>query len=96
MKSRNGIGGRWARAVLAVALIAAGALYVLAPMEAAGAEAEGWKECVDEAFLGYNKCLMSASGWFEHKLCDLDWELEVAYCSAKAVGDIRNAWNGKS
>lgn len=93
MKSRGGSVRRRTLGMLA-ALGAAGALYLLVPADARGAEA--WKECVDEAFAGYNTCLMNSGGWFERKLCDLDWELEVALCTAKAVGEIRNAWNGES
>ncbi|HEX6132798.1 MAG TPA: hypothetical protein VFZ24_02370 [Longimicrobiales bacterium] len=68
------------------------ALLLLLPR---GARAGDWKECVDDAFLDYNDCLMDGGGWFERKLCDLDWEFEVTLCTALAVGEIRNAWNGE-
>ena len=68
-----------------------GALFLLAPREAYGAKS--WKQCVDESFAEYNECLMETTSWFNRKLCDLDWELKVALCSAYIAGDIKNAYN---
>jgi hypothetical protein len=74
----------------AVGLLAA--LFLLAPRDVRGATTN-WKECVDEAFAGYNDCLMESTSWFNRKLCDLDWELDTALCTARALGDIKNAFN---
>ncbi|HSK20959.1 MAG TPA: hypothetical protein VK912_17520 [Longimicrobiales bacterium] len=83
-------GGTRMRWVLAsVGLL--GALFLLAPREAYGAKS--WKQCVDESFAEYNECLMETTSWFNRKLCDLDWELKVALCSAYIAGDIKNAYN---
>lgn len=82
--------GMLAKAVLlAVALV--GAAFLFAPRDLYGAEAT-WKECVDAAFAEYNDCLMESSSWFNRKLCDLDFELEVVICSAAAAGDVKKAW----
>jgi hypothetical protein len=84
------VGGTRMRVVLAsIGLLAA--LFLLAPRDLHGAKS--WKACIDEAFLDYNDCLMESTSWFNRKLCDLNWELEVALCSAYIVGDIKNAYN---
>lgn len=72
--------------VLALAML----LVPAAPANAQ--EDDGWVECMNESFAGYNDCLMESSGWFWRMLCDLDWELEVTECSAEAVGQIRGAY----
>lgn len=91
MERRGGGAAAAARGLLASAVVAA--LVVLA-RPALGAEAETFQECVDEAFAGYNACLMESDGWFHRKLCDISWELEVAVCAAEKVGEVRRAWNG--
>ena len=85
---RDGV--RW-RMLLAAAVVLM-ALLLVVPGRA---RADGWKACVDGAFVDYNTCLMISTSWFERKLCDLDWEFDVALCTARAVGGIRNAWNGR-
>src|SRR5690606_17826710 len=55
MERRGGGAAAAARGLLASAVVAA--LVVLA-RPALGAEAETFQECVDEAFAGYNACLM--------------------------------------
>ncbi|HEX6309426.1 MAG TPA: hypothetical protein VFZ69_14615 [Longimicrobiales bacterium] len=79
---------------LRVLLASIGVVVALLLLLPGRARAGDWKECVDDAFVDYNSCLMNSGGWFDRKLCDLDWEFEVALCTAKAVGEIRNAWNG--
>ncbi|HEX2166489.1 MAG TPA: hypothetical protein VHG09_04550 [Longimicrobiales bacterium] len=82
-------GSRRTRIMLAsLGLLAA--LFLLAPRDVQGAKT--WKGCVDEAFGGYNDCLMESTSWFNRKLCDIDWELEVTLCSAYIIGDIKNAY----
>lgn len=84
--------GMLMKAVLvAVALL--GSAFLLAPRALSGAEAAPWKECVDGAFAGYNDCLMESASWFNRKLCDLEFQLEVVKCSAAAAGDVKKAWN---
>lgn len=70
------------------------ALFLLAPRDLHGAKS--WKACVDEAFAEYNECLMESTSWFNRKLCDVNWELEVVLCSAYIAGDIKNAYNDGS
>ncbi|CAN5645349.1 hypothetical protein BH23GEM9_BH23GEM9_07200 [soil metagenome] len=80
--------------LIAVAVLALAA----APRSAAGAEEAGpgtvWRQCMDGAWADYNSCLMEADGWLHRKVCDLAFELDVVYCTAKTAGEIRNAWNG--
>ena len=85
----------FAKAVLlAVALL--GSAFILAPRDLFGAAA-GWKECVDDAFADYNSCLMESSSWLSRKVCDFDFEFDIAVCTAGALGDVRKAWeNGSS
>lgn len=86
-------GGRRMRIVLAsFGLLAA--LILLAPREAQGAKS--WKGCVDDAFAGYNDCLMESTSWFNQKLCDIDWEIKVTLCSAYIIGDIKDAYENGS
>lgn len=87
------LGGVMRRRVLFASLVLLAALLALAPGEARG---QTWKECVDDSFAGYNDCLMSSGGWFDRKLCDISWEFEVSLCTARSVGDIRDAWNGEN
>jgi hypothetical protein len=72
-------------------------LLPLAPPLSAQAEGSGtrWKECMDDALLEYNDCLMDGGGWFSRKLCDLAFEIDAVACFAVAAGNIRNAWNGQ-
>lgn len=65
-------------------------LLLLAPRDLQGAES--WKECVDGAFAEYNDCLMESTSWFNQALCDLNWEFQVAVCTAAAFGDVKNAY----
>lgn len=91
MSARNeGMRGGARLRLLLASMAALIALLLLAP----GRLNADWKSCVDESFVQYNSCLMDAGGWFERKLCDLDWEFDVALCTARAVGEIRDAWNG--
>jgi hypothetical protein len=84
-----GGGARVRVVVAAIGLLAA--LFLLAPRDLHGADS--WKECVDESFADYNDCLMETTSWFNRKLCDINWELEVTLCSAYIIGDIRKAYN---
>lgn len=83
------VGTRMRVVLASIGLLAA--LFLLAPGSLSGAKS--WKGCMDEAFLEYNDCLMESTSWFNRKLCDLNWELEVALCSAYIIGDIRKAYN---
>lgn len=85
----NGMLGK----ALLVAVALLGSAFLLAPRALYGAEAAPWKECVDKAFAEYNDCLMENSSWFNRKLCDLQFELDVVICSAAAAGDVKKAWN---
>jgi hypothetical protein len=88
-RSNTGRAGalRWALC----ALVLSAALLAVAPRDLYGEKS--WKECVDDAFVDYNRCLMSSGGWFERKLCDLAFEFEVTRCTAVAIGDIRKGYN---
>jgi hypothetical protein len=77
------------RALIAsVGLLAA--LFLLAPRDLHGAKT--WKECIDGSFASYNACLSSSDSRFERFLCDVAWELDVAVCTAKAVGDVKEGY----
>ena len=86
------VGTRMRVVLASIGLLAA--LFLLAPGSLNGAQS--WKGCMDEAFLEYNDCLMESTSWFNRKLCDLDWQLEVVYCSALITGDIKQAYNNGS
>ncbi|MBR9989600.1 MAG: hypothetical protein KFH98_07585 [Gemmatimonadetes bacterium] len=69
-------------------------LFLLVPRDLQGAKT--WKECIDDSFAEYNECLMESTSWFNRALCDLNWELQVAVCTASAFGDIKNAYEDGS
>lgn len=74
------------------AALVAGVMLALALLALAlprAASAGGWKECVDKATLEYNDCLMEGGSSFHLLLCDLDWEIEVAKCTAEVIGELR-------
>jgi hypothetical protein len=85
---------RWSvqRYALVVAVLVVALAAVLATQ--AAAQRSTYRECIDNSLLEYNSCLMDAGTSFGMLVCDLSWELEVAYCTAKALGEIRNAFNG--
>jgi hypothetical protein len=70
-------------------------LSLLTP-RALGAQSSGttWRDCTDRAFIDYNSCLMESDGWFHRTVCDLAFEADVVWCSAKYAGEVRNAFNG--
>lgn len=84
-------GGNTRLKVLLASVGLLAALLLVAPRDLSGAES--WKECVDGAFADYNSCLMESSSWFNRSLCDLNWELETAVCTAGQLGNIREAFN---
>lgn len=94
MSGQGNVIGRGTRLLVVLALGLAATLFLLAPRSLEGAES--WKECVDDAFLEYNACLMESTSWFNQKLCDFNFELEFALCSAYIVGDIKNAYEDGS
>jgi hypothetical protein len=90
-------GAARARTGVLAGLITVAAAAAALPARVSGAvEGVGtvWRECVDEALLDYNGCLMESENWFHRKICDLAFELDVVACTAKAIGEIRNSWNG--
>ncbi|HSJ07778.1 MAG TPA: hypothetical protein VK936_13825 [Longimicrobiales bacterium] len=80
------------RYALAVAVVVVMMVAVLATQ--ASAQRSSYRECIDNSLLDYNSCLMDAATTFGKLVCDLSWELEVTYCTAKALGEIRNAFAG--
>lgn len=76
------------RVLLATAGLLAG-LLLLAPRDASA----DWKDCVDRAFAKYNSCLMQSTSWFNRALCDVNWEFDMAYCTAGTIGGIRNIYH---
>lgn len=94
MSGQGNVMGGGTRLLAVLALGLAATLFLLAPRSLEGAES--WKECVDDAFLEYNDCLMESTSWFNQKLCDFNFELEFTLCSAYIVGDIKNAYEDGS
>lgn len=95
MEKRKLIGRLLDVRVTAAALLVPGLALAAATMpRPAHAAEEDWKECVDEATADYNSCLVNAVGRWDRWLCDVNWELEVALCTAEAIGKIRDAANG--
>lgn len=82
------IAGHTRRRVLLATAGLLAALLLFAPRDARA----DWKDCVDKAFAKYNSCLMQTSSWFERALCDLNWEFDMAYCTAGTLGGIRRIY----
>jgi hypothetical protein len=82
------------RNALLFALLAT--VLLLAPHALAGATSNpgtNWRECVDNSFADYNSCLMESSNWFHQKLCDLAFEGDVVWCTAKYIGEVKSAYD---
>lgn len=74
------------------------ALSLLAPSAVSGATSNPgttWRECVDNSFADYNGCLMESDGWFHRKICDIAFEADVVWCSAKYIGEVKSAYDPK-
>jgi hypothetical protein len=84
----TGVARAGRRALAAAVAVAVAVLGVALPGKVSAGE---WKACVDTAFADYNSCLMSAGGKFDRWLCDIDFELDIVLCSAKFVGDVKEA-----
>ena len=76
--------------------LAALALLTIAPLAArAEAAAAGpgagtlFKECYDQSWLSYNSCLVNSDGSFDRFVCDLAWEMDLAFCGAEYVRRMR-------
>jgi hypothetical protein len=83
-----------ARYVLLFAVLTA--VSLVAPRALSGATSNpgtNWRECVDNSFADYNECLMESSNWFHQKVCDIAFEADVVWCSAKYAGDVKSAYN---
>lgn len=78
---------------LVFALLAAAA--VLAPRAVSAQELPGteWRRCTDYAWADYNDCLMESDGFFHRLTCDLSFEGNIVWCSAKYGGAVKDAWN---
>lgn len=88
MPVRQGMG----RYALFGSLLVLSLVALVAPQ--LSAQSRTWRECVDDALLDYNQCLMEAGTSFSKTICDLAWEFETVRCTAEAIGDIRRAFNG--
>lgn len=88
--SRRGevIAGSMRRRVLLATVGLLAALLLVAPRDARA----DWKDCVDKAFAKYNSCLMQSTSGFHRALCDLNWEFDMAYCTAGTIGGIRRIY----
>ena len=64
-------------AVTIAALSVAGTPRPVTAARAADACAAEWAR--------YNDCLVSASGWFTRKLCDVDFVIDIAACIEREV-----------
>jgi hypothetical protein len=90
----NGVERQFRRAAAAGALLVVPLLAFHAQAAWAEERAPGeWRNCVDAAMADYNACLMDAASSFSRMICDFSWELDVVYCTAKAIGAIRGALN---
>jgi hypothetical protein len=81
------------RRLVVPALVMLSFISLGGPAAAEEWEAGTWRKCVDSATLDYNTCLMEAGSGFSRMICDVSWEIDVAVCTAKAIGEIRGALN---
>jgi hypothetical protein len=82
---REAVGSVTALTVLTLVTVS-----LVAPQRVA-ADGTEWRHCVDGAWGEYNGCLMESSGWFDRKVCDIAFQLDVVVCSARVIGEIKEA-----
>ena len=76
-------------------LLVAAALLAPRPTGAQSLPGTEARLCTDDAWADYNGCLMESDGFFHRLTCDLAFEADVIWCSAKYGGQVKNAWNGQ-
>lgn len=77
---------------LAFTLLVGAALLLPRPGDAQSLPGTEWRRCTDIAWADYNDCLMESDGFFHRLTCDLAFEGDYLWCSAKYGGDVKDAW----
>lgn len=66
--------------------LAAVALVFAQPRETEAQAGTAWLACQAGAWSSYNGCLVDAGGWWDRKLCDIAFDLDMGHCAMKLIG----------
>jgi hypothetical protein len=70
----------WLGALAAVAVLFA------QPRDTSAQAGTEWLACQAGAWSSYNGCLVGANGWWDMKLCDIAFDLDMGHCAMKLIG----------